>query len=109
MNETNFENIAVEEIIPQGDMMLIEPMGFTGEQKTKSGIVIANQESSATPSIGKILAAGTKAKYKVGEMVFFRRYSLDEIEVKMADGKKKMSFIATEDVIAEYKPNEKIS
>ena len=96
-------DITEEEIFPQGDFMLIEPIGFTGEQKTKSGIILSEQSSSATPTIGLIKRAGESAKYKEGDMVFFRRYSLDEIEIKVSDGKKKFLFIANEDVIGQYK------
>ena len=96
-------DILAEEIFPTGEFMLIEPVGFVGEQVSKAGIIIASASNSATPTLGKVLRAGEKANYKEGDLVFFRRYSLDEIEVKVTDGKRKFLFIGNEDCIAQYK------
>ena len=102
---TNDFIITIDEIFPNGDKIVIEPMEHQGEQQTKSGIIIATDSNSATPTLGKILRAGPDSIYKVGENVFFRRYSLDEIEVNMSIGKRKVYFISSkEDTLGEYRP-----
>ena len=105
--ENNDFQITVDEIFPQGEMMLVDPIEFSGEQSTKSGIVLVTEHTQATPTLARILRAGPDAKYKEDSIVFFRRYSLDEIEVKMSTGKRKLNFINTEDVISEYRPKKK--
>lgn len=65
------------------------------DKTTKSGIVIPDTAEKEKPMKGKVLAAGPgkfneKGEHipmsvKVGEVVLFKKYGLDEIEV---DGKK---------------------
>lgn len=100
-------DISVDEIIPQGEMMLIEPLEFGGEQVTKSGIHLGTTVTQATPTLAKVIRSGPDAEFKPGSYVIFRRYSLDEIELKVSDGKRKFNFVSNEDIIGEYKPNGK--
>ncbi len=78
---------------PLSNHVFIEPL--EEEKTTKSGIVIPETADKEKPIKGKVLAVGP-GKYnedgelipmsvKVGDMVLFKKYGPDEIEV---DGKK---------------------
>lgn len=78
---------------PLSNHLLIEPLE---EQKTtKSGIVIPDTAEKERPTRGKIVAAGpgktdekgerVAMSVKVGDIVLFKKYGPDEIEL---DGKK---------------------
>lgn len=101
--ETKDFDISIDGFIPKGSFMLVDPLEFKGEQQTKSGIVIPDNVTQATPTLAKVLKSGPDAMYKPGAVVIFRRYSLDEITVKVSTGKKKLHFVDNDDIIAEYK------
>jgi len=78
---------------PLSNHVFIEP--FEEEQKTKSGIVLPDTAERGKPIKGKVLAVGpgkidnkgerVPMSVKVGDVVLFKKYGPDEIEV---DGKK---------------------
>jgi chaperonin GroES len=78
---------------PLNDHIFIEPVAE--EKVTKSGIVLPESAEKEKPMKGKIVAAGPgkkdekgkiiKMSVKVGDMVLFRKYGPDEIQI---DGKK---------------------
>lgn len=78
---------------PLGDHLFIEPL--TEEKTTKSGIVLPDNAEREKPIKGKVLATGPgkmddngklqPMSVKVGDVVLFKKYGPDEIEV---DGKK---------------------
>lgn len=84
--------IAMENIKPLSDHVFIEPV--EEEKTTESGIVIPETADKERPMKGKILAVGPGKRdergelvpmsVKVGDMVLFKKYGPDEIEV---DGK----------------------
>jgi chaperonin GroES len=77
---------------PLNDHVFIEPA--SEEKITKSGIVLPDSAEKEKPIKGKVVAAGPgkmdekgkkiKMSVKVGDMVLFKKYGLDEIQV---DGK----------------------
>jgi chaperonin GroES len=79
------------QLIPLEDHILVE--AIEEESKTRSGIILAwKQEKPSKGKVvavgnGKILDNGTRAPIdvKVGDIVYFTKYSPDELEV---DGKK---------------------
>jgi len=78
---------------PLNDHIFIEPI--IEEKVTKSGIVLPESAEKEKPIKGKVVAAGPgklnekgeriKMSVKVGDMVLFKKYGPDEIQV---DGKK---------------------
>ncbi len=78
---------------PLNDHLFIEPMAE--EKVTKSGIVLPESAEKEKPIKGRVVAAGPgkmdekgnriKMSVKVGDMVLFKKYGPDEIQV---DGKK---------------------
>lgn len=79
---------------PLEDHIIVEPLNQ--ETTTKSGIILP--ESKEKPSkwkvvavgAGKILENGTRAPIDVavGDIVYFAKYSIDELEVEENDEKK---------------------
>src|SRR3989344_1770189 len=78
---------------PLSNRIFLEPIGE--EKTTKSGIVIPDTAEKEKPIKGKVLAIGpgkfndkgerVPMSVKVGDMVLFKKYGPDEIEI---DGKK---------------------
>jgi chaperonin GroES len=78
---------------PLSNHVFLEPL--EEEKTTKSGIVIPETAEKEKPMKGKVLAIGpgklnekgerTAMSVKVGDMVLFKKYGPDEIEI---DGKK---------------------
>jgi chaperonin GroES len=77
-------------IKPLGNRVLVKPS--TQEEVTKSGIVLANANDMEKKNYGEIVALGNgedvaKSGLKVGDRVYFGKYSGEGIEVDEA-GKK---------------------
>lgn len=78
---------------PLSDHIFLEPV--EEEKTTKSGIVLPDSAEKAKPIRGKVIAVGPgklseqgeriPLSVKVGDMVLFKKYGPDEIEI---DGKK---------------------
>jgi chaperonin GroES len=78
---------------PLNDHLFIEPVAE--EKMTKSGIVLPESAEKEKPMKGRVVAAGpgklnekgsrVKMSVKVGDMVLFKKYGPDEIQI---DGKK---------------------
>ncbi|MCC7289695.1 co-chaperone GroES [bacterium] len=84
---------------PLGKRILVQPEEV--EEKTAAGLYIpANANEDKKPASGKVLKLGTadKSKFpmKVGDRVFFKKYSPEEMIV---DGNKYL-IIECDDVIA---------
>ncbi|HEX9804402.1 MAG TPA: co-chaperone GroES [Candidatus Dojkabacteria bacterium] len=91
---------------PVGGNILVEPQE---EQTTASGIVLPDTVDKEKPQRGKIIALGTGRvtedgkkiafNVKVGDIVIFKKYSPDEVEV---DGKEYL-IMEENDVLAVVK------
>lgn len=78
---------------PLNDHLFIEPIAE--KKMTKSGIVLPDSVEKEKPMKGRVVAAGpgrlnergarVKMSVKVGDLVLFKKYGPDEIQV---DGKK---------------------
>ena len=66
-----------------GKRALIE--AIEAERTTKSGIIIAETSEKERPVKGKIIEVGEDMPVSVGDLVIFKKYAPDEIEI---DGKK---------------------
>lgn len=96
--------IAVENITPVGDRMLISV--FKGANKI-GGLELAETKGQATPVIGTVIKAGDGVPYKEGDMVFFRRYAVDEIKVDAIEDQE-LYFLEASEVIATYNGEKKV-
>ena len=89
----------MENIKPVGSRYLVKP--FQAATTTESGLARENSSNStAVPSRGTILAAGDTCKLKVGDEVYFRRYSLDILKSVTEKGEQETHLVDEEDVLA---------
>lgn len=96
--------ITKENIHPQSYYLLIEPEGKSiGSIK---GLVLPENMHQPMPMIGTIKECGPDVdaeRYKIGDIIMFRRYSVDELEIEHQDTtKEKIYFVSTnkdEDII----------
>lgn len=80
-----------KKIIPLGDRVLVKPVSFDENKKSKSGIIIPDTVSKERPEQGKVVAVGAgkttddgktiPMKVKTGDMVVFSKYGPDEIKI----------------------------
>ncbi len=97
------QTIDVKNIVPLKNGVIIRPL--ERETTTESGFELPQAQHQATPVVGTIVAAGEESKFKVGDMVFFRRYSVDELSFQI-DGKKvEVNFLTDEEVVAYVNQN----
>ena len=95
----------MKKLIPLEDHIVVKPINQ--ESTTKSGIILP--ESKEKPSKwevvavgnGKILENGTRAPIdvKVGDIVYFAKYSIDELEVEEDDWKKETYLVMKQSYI----------
>lgn len=80
-----------------GAKMIVEPYKV---METTSGVLRIDQGHS-TPVRGTVLSSGSESKFKAGDEVFFRRYSVDELKLPAEDGSEKSMFVVEDgDVVA---------
>jgi chaperonin GroES len=95
---------AKSKIKPLGGNILVEAMAE--ETKTAAGIVLPDTVDKEKPQWGKVVAIGTgkisdsgkkiSFNVKVGDIVIFKKYSPDEIEIESKD----YLIMSEEDILA---------
>ncbi|PIU98280.1 co-chaperone GroES [Candidatus Wolfebacteria bacterium CG03_land_8_20_14_0_80_40_12] len=95
-------------IKPLSNHIFLEPV--EEEKTTKSGIVLPETVEKEKPIKGKIIAVGQGKRnekgerismsVKVGDIVLFKKYGLDEIEIESASGRKKYLVGDEDDILA---------
>lgn len=95
---------AKTKVKPLGANILVEPV--SEESKTASGIVLPDTVDKEKPQKGKVVALGTgkvtedgkkiSFNVKVGDIVIFKKYSPDEVEVD----DKEYLIMSEEDILA---------
>ena len=91
-------------LIPLEDHIIVKPL--VQESTTKSGIILPeNKEKPSKGEVvavgaGKILENGSRASVdvKVGDIVYFAKYSIDELEID-EDGEKKQYLVMKQNYI----------
>lgn len=91
-------------LIPLEDHIIVKPL--VQESTTKSGIILPeNKEKPSKWEViavggGKILENGSRASVdvKVGDIVYFAKYSIDELEIN-EDGEKKKYLVMKQNYI----------
>lgn len=89
--------IKAENIQPLKNFVLIKAIEKPAE--TAAGFVMPEETYSPTPVIGTIFAKGPDSKFNIGEVVFFRRFSVDELKFNSNDGKPEMVSLISDDEI----------
>lgn len=91
------DNFSVDQIQPLAKHILVKPIGRPTE--TSTGFVMPEEGWSPTPVVGLVIAAGEGSQFKVGQIVFFRRYSVDELKFISADGQNQIVNLLSDDEI----------
>lgn len=94
-------------LLPLSDHVFIQSL--EEEKQTPSGIVIPDTAEKEKPVKGKVIAVGPGRRnekgelvpmsVKVGNIVLFKKYGPDEIELTDANGKKVEYLVASEEDI----------
>ncbi len=87
-----------ENIEPLWKYLLIEILHLP--KQTKSGILLPESGSVGLPVVGKVIRAGNESSHKEGSCILFRRFSVDELKFKDAEGEKTIYFVEDSEVIA---------
>lgn len=87
-------------IQPIGARVSIEP--YQGDKESESGLILSDANNAQTPVRGKILRVGEESKFKgkEGTVVYFRRYSIDELKGNDKGEEFKLFFCDDADIIA---------
>ena len=78
------EKLNVNKIYPTEDRLLMETYSHAGT--TSEGLEQVNENTNTAPVIGKVIRAGEKSKYKEGQGLMWRRYSLDILKIPTSEG-----------------------
>lgn len=93
------EKITPVESLQSPHRYLIKP--YEAAKETKSGIVRENNSNtSSAKSIGTILKSSEGARFKIGQTVLFRRYSLDEVKYITPEGEQVADLVDDENILA---------
>jgi co-chaperonin GroES (HSP10) len=100
----------VNELVPVGFRVLLN-LYKKGEQ-TSSGFILPEQETAGMPALGQItlcgkktawqkilILMGLKPRYTIGQWVYFRKYSVDEMIIETPDGKLNLYILEENEII----------
>lgn len=88
----------MEKIKPVGARCLVEV--YKPAEKSASGILLDNSSnSSAAPVRGTVVDSGSDSKFKKGDVIFYRRYSVDELKVITEKGEEVIYFVDDQDIL----------
>jgi co-chaperonin GroES (HSP10) len=108
--ETTITEPIIEKITPIGFRVLVKVP--EKPQTTSSGLFRAETEHTGIPVMAQITVLGQKTlwekfitffgfktKYRVGQWVYFRKYSIDELRVNTPDGTLVLYMLEEEEII----------
>lgn len=91
-----------DNILPVGVRYLVE--AYKQASKTTAGFEVVQGDGFATSVCGYVIRAGdSSCKWKEGDLLFWRRYSLDTLRVTAEDGEHEYSLIDESEIIAQIK------
>ena len=91
-------------IKPAKGVLLISPLQAAA--KTESGLIMENNSNTANaPSKGVVVEAGEGCDWKKGDVVFWRRYGVDETKEITEKGETSIFWVDNEDVRGQYLPD----
>ena len=86
-------------IKPLGRRCLIKP--YQSAEKTTSGLILNNDSNvTAAPVRGTVIRVGDESRFKIGDEVFFRRYSVDSLKTMTPDGEIEVTLVDDDDCLA---------
>ena len=111
MDNTNINSAPVlDSLRPIGFRVLINT--YLKPTETASGLSLPETEHNGMPAMGQItmkgkktlwqriiLFLGFKPKYKVGQWVYFRKFSVDELQVETPEGKLNLYVLEENEII----------
>ena len=90
------KNIIIDKLTPVGFRVLLNI--YKKPEQTSSGFILPEQENAGMPVLGTITILGKKTlwqkaqilfgfkpRYRIGQQVYFRKYSIDELLVNNGD------------------------
>ena len=84
--------------IPIGKRVLISPI--EAANKTESGLVMENSSNTASlPVKGEVLEVGELSQFKKGDIVLFRRFSVDMLTMVTPKGEITVNVVDDEDIL----------
>jgi co-chaperonin GroES (HSP10) len=93
------DKINVSNVQAIGERVLVDV--YKAAEETSSGLVMDNSSNtSAAPVLGTVLNAGDKSQFKKGDVIFFRRYSTDELKFITEEGEQVLVVVEDVDILA---------
>ena len=87
------------QILPIGARVLILP--YQSATQTESGMLMDNQSNtSSAPVKGTVIRAGKESQFKEGDVIFYRRYSMDILKTITEKGEETVNIVEDQDIIA---------
>lgn len=93
-----------KDVIPVGNRLLIEP--FKQAAETTEGLIISEGEGYASPVVGTVIRLGDTKEYSVGDVLLFRRYSVDSLKVYDDESEKEIYLLECSEVVARVSDGE---
>jgi len=90
-----------DNIFPVGKRLLVET--FKQAEESSEGLELGVGDGYATSVLGTVVRAGDGCMFTVGDILMWRRYSVDNLKVYTKDGEKEYSLIEENEVIAQVK------
>jgi len=91
-----------ENVYPIGKRVLLKI--YESANETEGGLTLSHSDNThMAPILGTVLKVGDKSVFKEGDMVFFRRYSVDELKFVTSSGEQKVHMVEDDEIIGLYK------
>jgi co-chaperonin GroES (HSP10) len=93
------ESFSIEQIQPLAKYILVKPLERPAE--TVTGFLMPEEGYTPTPVCGEVISAGEGSQFKIGDTVFFRRYSVDSLKFTNSNGKiEEVNLISDDEIVA---------
>lgn len=93
------------EITPCKKNTLVQP--YKAEKQSSAGLVWETTNANIAPVSGTVIKASHDSLYRVGQVILFRRFSVDELKFITKTGENVVYLVEDQDVIAvqgDFKP-----
>lgn len=88
----------MNKIIPIGARCLITP--YVSADKSSSGLILEATSNTVAASVkGTVIAVGDKSRFKEGDVLYFRRYSMDDLKTMTPEGETTVNIVEDDDVL----------
>lgn len=104
------QKTVVDNLVPVGFRVLVNV--WKKPTETNSGFILPENENAGMPVLAQItilgkktwmqklkMLFGLKAKYRVGQSVYFRKYSIDEMKVSTPEGEIAIYILEEDEII----------